>query len=208
MFALGTLTVVVNTIIILTANLLLPIYLQDGMDYTALVAGLILLPGGILNGIMSPITGRLFDRFGPRWLVISGFFIAFVVLWIFSNVESSTSVEVIITQYMCLMLGTSMVMMPVQTNGLNQLDTELYPHGSAIINTMQQVAGAIGTATAATMMTMGQQNYLSGITDPTTPENIVVSLTSGVQNAFIFAMVVSIIGLVLAFFIKRVKVED
>ncbi|GIN71676.1 hypothetical protein J14TS2_21510 [Bacillus sp. J14TS2] len=208
MFALGTLTVVVNTIIILTANLLLPIYLQDGMGYTALVAGLILLPGGILNGIMSPITGRLFDRFGPRWLVISGFFIAFVVLWIFSNVESSTSVEVIITQYMCLMLGTSMVMMPVQTNGLNQLDTELYPHGSAIINTMQQVAGAIGTATAATMMTMGQQNYLSGITDPTKPENIVVSLTSGVQNAFIFAMVVSIIGLVLAFFIKRVKVED
>lgn len=208
MFALGTLTVVINMIIILTANLLLPIYLQDGMGYTALVAGLILLPGGILNGIMSPITGRLFDRFGPRWLVISGFFIAFVVLWIFSNVESSTSIEVIITQYMCLMLGTSMVMMPVQTNGLNQLDTELYPHGSAIINTMQQVAGAIGTATAATMMTMGQQNYLSGITDPTTPENIVVSLTSGVQNAFIFAMVVSIIGLVLAFFIKRVKVED
>lgn len=88
------------------------------------------------------------------------------------------------------------------------MDTELYPHGSAIINTMQQVAGAIGTATAATMMTMGQQNYLSGITDPTKPENIVISLTSGVQNAFIFAMVVSIIGLVLAFFIKRVKVED
>jgi DHA2 family lincomycin resistance protein-like MFS transporter len=56
MFALGTLSVVVNMIIILTANLLLPIYLQDGMGYTALMAGLILLPGGILNGIMSPMT--------------------------------------------------------------------------------------------------------------------------------------------------------
>jgi len=208
MFALGTLTVIATMIIILTANLLLPIYLQDGMGFTALMAGLILLPGGILNGIMSPINGRLFDRFGPRWLVIPGFFIAFVVLWIFSNVDSGSSIEVIITLYMCLMLGTSMIMMPAQTNGLNQLNTELYPHGSAIINTLQQVAGAIGTAIATTMMTIGQQNYLSGITNPTSPENIVASFTPGVQNAFIFAMVVSLIGLVLAFFIKRVKVED
>lgn len=112
MFALGTLTVIATMIIILTANLLLPIYLQDGMGFTALMAGLILLPGGILNGIMSPINGRLFDRFGPRWLVIPGFFIASVVLWIFSNVDSGTSIEVIITLYMCLMLGTSMIMMP------------------------------------------------------------------------------------------------
>lgn len=208
MFVLGTLTVIATMIIILTVNLLLPIYLQDGMGFTALIAGLILLPGGILNGIMSPINGQLFDRFGPRWLVIPGFFIAFVVLWIFSNVDLNTSIEVIITLYMCLMLGTSMVMMPAQTNGLNQLNAELYPHGSAIINTMQQVAGAIGTATASTMMTIGQQNYLSGITNPTSPENIVASFTPGVQNAFIFAMAVSLIGLVLAIFIKRVKVED
>ncbi len=143
MFALGTSMVVVNMVIILTANLLLPIYLQDGMAFTALFAGLILLPGGILNGIMSPINGRLFDRFGPKWLVLLGFIIASTALWVFSNIEVGTSVEMIIGVYMCLMLGTSMVMMPAQTNGLNQLDTELYPHGSAIINTMQQVAGAL-----------------------------------------------------------------
>lgn len=208
MFALGALMVVVNMIIILTANLLLPIYLQDGMAFTALIAGLILLPGGILNGIMAPINGRLFDRFGPKWLVIPGFIIAFVALWFFSTIESGTSVKVIIGLYMCLMLGTSMVMMPAQTNGLNQLDADLYPHGSAIINTMQQVAGALGTATAATMMTVGQQSYLANVAAPANAGNIAASLTAGVQNAFIFAMVVAAIGLVLAFFIKRVKVRD
>lgn len=208
MFALGTLMVVINMIIILTANLLLPIYLQDGMFFTALFAGLILLPGGILNGIMSPINGRLFDRFGPKWLVLSGFIIASLALWAFTNLESTTSVGVIIGVYMCLMLGTSMVMMPAQTNGLNQLNAELYPDGSAIINTMQQVAGALGTATAATMMTIGQQNHLSTVDDPTKLENITVSLTAGVQNAFTFAMCVAIIGFVLALFIKRVKIEE
>src|SRR5699024_2125048 len=133
MFSLGTLMVVVNMIIILTANLLLPIHLQDGMAFTAMIAGLILLPGGILNGVMAPINGWLFDRFGPRWLVLPGLAIAAVVLWFFSNIEADTSTGVIIGLYMCLMFGTSMVMMPAQTNGLNQLNEELYPHGSAII---------------------------------------------------------------------------
>nr|WP_152658223.1 MDR family MFS transporter [Oceanobacillus sp. CFH 90083] len=208
MFALGTVMVGINMIIILTANLLLPIYLQDGMAFTALLAGLILLPGGILNGIMSPINGRLFDRFGPKWLVLLGFIISLIALWAFSKIQSGTSVEIIIGVYMCLMVGTSMVMMPAQTNGLNQLEAELYPHGSAIVNTIQQVSGALGTAGAATMMTLGQQNYLSAVDNPAKLENITASLTAGVQNAFIFAMFAAIIGFVLALFIKRVQVEE
>ncbi len=57
------------------------------------------------------------------------------------------------------------------------------------------------------MMTVGQQNYLSTVDEPTQLDNITASLTAGVQNAFIFAMFVAIVGFVLALFLKRVKVE-
>ena len=53
----------------------------------------------------------------------------------------------------CAYLGISMVMMRISTNGLNQLPLHLYPHGTAMNNTLNQVAGAIGTALLVTIMT-------------------------------------------------------
>lgn len=208
MFTLGTLMVVFNMMLILTVMLLLPIYLQDGLAHSAFTAGLILLPGGILNGVMAPVNGRLLDTYGPKWLVIPGLAVAALSLWFFSNMTTSTPIVIIIGLHMCLMLGTSMVMMPAQTNGLNQLPPELYPDGSAIINTMQQAAGAIGTAVAATILTVGQHHYLGDVTDPSDPVQITASLTAGAQNAFVFAMAVSLIGLIIAFYIKRVDVNE
>ena len=105
------------------------------------------------------------------------------------------------------MIGVAMVMMPAQTNGLNQLPPELYPHGTAIMNTLQQVGGAIGTAIAISLLTTGSSNYLSNgadLTDPLTPLH---AFTAGVQKSFSFAIIVAVIGLVLSFFIKRVKVD-
>ncbi|KWX87642.1 hypothetical protein AMQ83_11860 [Paenibacillus riograndensis] len=100
-----------------------------------------------------------------------------------------------------------MIFMPAQTNGINQLPMELYPDGTAIMNTLQQVAGAIGTALAVSIMTAGTKNYMKTVADPTDPANILPAFTEGVQNAFIFGMGVAIIGLILAFFIKRVIVN-
>lgn len=167
-----------------------------------------MLPGGILNGFMSPVTGRLFDKYGPKWLVIPGFVIVTAVLWFFSNVTTASTAAVIIVLHTCLMIGISMIMMPAQTNGLNQLPPKFYPDGTAIMNTLQQMAGAIGTAVAVSIMAAGQQDYMSGVKNPADPSLIPKALTAGVQHAFIFAMIVAILGLVCAFFIKRVKVDQ
>jgi MFS transporter, DHA2 family, lincomycin resistance protein len=101
-----------------------------------------------------------------------------------------------------------MVMMPAQTNGLNQLPPELYPHGTAIMNTLQQVGGAIGTAIAISLLASGSAEYIdSAATDLTNPLSPLLAYTAGVQKSFSFAIIVAIIGLVLSFFIKRVKVD-
>ncbi|MEC0242433.1 DHA2 family efflux MFS transporter permease subunit [Paenibacillus dokdonensis] len=203
MFTLGVLMVFISMMIILSSMLVLPMFLQRGFGKTAFYAGLIMLPGGIINGIMSPIMGRLFDKYGPRWLVFPGFLVAAVMLWFFASVTPTSAVFLVIVLHTCLMIGISMIMMPAQTNGLNQLPRQYYPDGTAIMNTLQQVAGAIGTAVAVSIMTAGQTRYMSHAANP----NMLDALTTGVQDAFMFGMIVALIGFVSALFIKRVHVK-
>lgn len=204
MFTLGTLMVFICMMIILSSMLVLPMYLQMGFGKTAFYAGLIMLPGGIINGIMSPIMGRLFDKYGPKWLVFPGFLIAAAMLWFFSGITPTSAIILVIVLHTCLMIGISMIMMPAQTNGLNQLPKQYYPDGTAIMNTLQQVAGAIGTALAVSIMTAGQTHYMNNHAEN---PNMLDALTAGVQGAFLFGMIVALIGFVTALFIKRVKIK-
>ncbi|USK59458.1 DHA2 family efflux MFS transporter permease subunit [Peribacillus asahii] len=208
MFTLGVILLFIGMMTILSSMIMLPLYLQGGLALSAFAAGLVLLPGGILNGFMSPVMGRLFDKYGPRWLVIPGMVIVTIVLWLFSSVSMDTAITFVVALHIFLMIGVSMIMMPAQTNGLNQLPPQFYPDGTAIMNTLQQVAGAIGTAVAITIMSAGQKSYMSNVTNPNDPLNAVNSLNAGIQNAFVFALIVSVIGLICALFIKRVNVEQ
>src|SRR5690606_35887913 len=100
----------------------------------------------------SPITGKLFDRFGPRILALIGLTVTAISTYMLAHLQIDTSYVHIIWIYSLRLFGMSMVMMPIMTNGLNQLPTRLNPHGTAINNTAQQVAGSIGTAVLVTIM--------------------------------------------------------
>ena len=115
-------------------------------------AGLLLLPGALLMSIMSPLTGKLFDKFGGRILAIIGLSIMVVTTYFLSQLQLDTTYNHLLILYSVRSVGISMVMMPVSTNGLNQLPRRLYPHGTAMNNTLNQVAGAIGTALLVTIM--------------------------------------------------------
>lgn len=207
MFVFGLILVVVVMMVLLSSMILLPLYLQNVLALSAFTAGLLLLPGGIMNGFLSPIMGGLFDKFGPKWLVIPGFVLVIVALFGFYTIDLETSKGLIIGLLIVLMMGVSMIMMPAQTNGLNELPKELYPDGTAIMNTLQQVAGAIGTAIAISLLSSGTKDYMANPEDITNPLNPLIAFTEGVHKSFAFAIVLSVIGLILAFFIKRVKVE-
>lgn len=207
MFVVGLLMVFICMMIILSSMLVLPLYLQKGLALSAFSAGLVMLPGGILNGIMSPLMGALFDKYGPRWLVIPGLTLVGVVLWFLTGVTTASTLSLIIVLHSCLMLGISMIMMPAQTNGLNQLPQRLYPDGTAIMNTLQQVAGAIGTAVAVSILSKGTDAYLSTSADPANPSELAKAMTFGSQDAFMFGVIVTVVGLIVAFFLKRVRVD-
>ena len=112
---------------------------------------------------MSPLTGKLFDKYGGRILAIIGLAIMVVTTYGFSRLQLDTTYSHLLMLYSVRMVGISMVMMPVSTNGLNQLPRYLYPHGTAMNNTLNQVAGAIGTALLITIMSNRTKTYSTEI---------------------------------------------
>ncbi|MET3937698.1 DHA2 family lincomycin resistance protein-like MFS transporter [Paenibacillus sp. PvP094] len=207
MFAIGSLLVGLCFMVILSSMLVLPMYLQTALAFSTLSAGLILLPASALNGILAPFMGKLFDKYGPKWIVLPGLVLVSIALWMFSTVSLSSTVTFIIAVHILMMIGVSMIMMPAQTNGLNQLPPQLYPHGTAIMNTFQQVFGAIGTAVAVSVMSNGSEKFMKNAENPSDISLIPAAMTAGVHNAFIFGMIIALIGLVLSFFLKRVTIN-
>ncbi|QNR20744.1 multidrug efflux MFS transporter [Exiguobacterium sp. Helios] len=207
MYVLGLLLVMMSMLIIMSSMIILPMFLQTGAGLSVFIAGLMLLPGSALNGLLSPFIGRLFDKFGPKWLVIPGLLLVTTMLWFFTTLTIASSVIFIVALHVGLMVGIAMIWMPSQTNGLNQLPPELYAHGTAIMNTLQQVIGAVGTAVAVSILTGGMDNYLHSSSEPTHPVEIANAMVSGLHNVFIFATVVALVGLLLGFFIRRVVIR-
>jgi len=207
MYVVGLLLVMMSMLIIMSSMIILPMFLQTGAGLSVFIAGLMLLPGSALNGLLSPFIGRLFDKFGPKWLVIPGLILVTTILWFFTTLTTASSVAFIVALHVGLMVGIAMIWMPSQTNGLNQLPPELYPHGTAVMNTLQQVIGAVGTAVAVSILTGGMDNYLHSSSAPTQPAEISNAMASGLQNVFLFTVVIAMVGLVLGFFIRRVVVR-
>ncbi|WP_141502973.1 MDR family MFS transporter [Paenibacillus luteus] len=201
-------SVIISAIVnmaLFASMMLVPIFLQNAFGYTSLKAGLVMLPGGIIMGIMSPVTGRLFDKFGAKWLVLIGLTLMASTLLGFAFMTVSTAYSMVTTLNALFMLGISMLMMPVMTNGLNELPKSLYPHGTAISGTLQQVGGAIGMALLVTVMTTSSNNFLVKNTGTMTILNLeVFAMTEGMKHAFLLAFALVIIALFLAvMFLKR-----
>jgi EmrB/QacA subfamily drug resistance transporter len=196
-FTLATILGMIVFVSMIGGAIILPLFMQNMLGFTAFESGLMLLPGALIVGVMNPITGRLFDEFGARWLAIIGLSILVVTTFMFTNLTEQTTFNYLTVVNSFRMLGVAMVMMPVTTTGLNQLPNDLIPHGTAMNNTMRQVAGAVGTALLVTVMTTRAL-----------PDQGINGLIHGVNVSFILLGIAAIIGLVLSLFIKSKRTES
>ncbi|MBO2945591.1 DHA2 family efflux MFS transporter permease subunit [Paenibacillus sp. F411] len=219
MFALSSVISIMMNMAMFSAMLLMPIYLQTIRGISPLDSGLLLLPGAIVMGIMSPITGKLFDKFGAKLLVFTGLAISVVTSYMFSQLTLSTAYSTLIVIYTLRMFGMSMVMMPIMTNGLNQLPMRYTPHGTAMNSTLSQVSGAIGTSLLVTIMTTRTKSYVESMVSeaaaglPAQPtgeqlQQLAAEVTPqatvhGINDSFMVSVVLLLAALLLSLFIKR-----
>ena len=200
MFALGTILMFFNMFMILSVAILIPLYLKSVLGFAALAAGLLMLPGNALNIVMSPIIGSSFDRVGAKIYTRIGYVLITISAALFVIVISATTpVWQIVVLLMVFFLGISMTIMPAQTNAMNQLPPKMYADGSAAMNTLTQVAGALGTAIAITMFTLGQTKYI----EKNGAEAPLDFLAYGIHYAFIIVLIIAVLGLIGSFFIKN-----
>ncbi|MFE8697177.1 DHA2 family efflux MFS transporter permease subunit [Cytobacillus sp. FJAT-53684] len=221
MFALSSSITMVVNMAMFAGMLLIPIYVQTIRGISPMDAGLMMLPGALLMAVMSPITGKLFDKFGGRILAVTGLIIMTVTTYYFSQLTEETTYTYLVILNSVRMFGMSMVMMPVSTNGLNQLPTRFYPHGTAMNNTLNQVAGAIGTALLVTVMSTRTETHATSLAadamkhatgQPTEAaiaemqqQIAMKAMLEGINDAFLVATFIAAVAVILALFIKRAK---
>ncbi|MFC6040706.1 MDR family MFS transporter [Paenisporosarcina macmurdoensis] len=205
MFALSSAISIVVSISMFSAMILMPIYVQTIKGISPVDSGLLMLPGALVMGFMSPVTGRLFDKYGAKVLAITGMSIVLISTYFFSDLSIETTYLQIMAIYTIRMLGISMVMMPVMTNGLNTLPMKAYPHGTAMNNTLQQVSGAIGSALLITVMnTRTTETAKDLAVSGADPASIVKnSMMEGINYTFFISTFIAAVALLLTFFIKK-----
>lgn len=186
-FSLTTVISMIINMAMMGAMILLPIYLQNIRGYTALQSGLLMLPGAIVMGIMSPISGKLFDKIGARPLAIVGLIITVLTTWQFTKLDMSTSYGHILVLYVLRMFGMSFLMMTVMTEGLNQLPRHLAAHGTAASNTARTVAGSIGTAFLVTIMSTRQSLHYGEYQSVVTSTSPFIAKTMGQMGHYLAA---------------------
>lgn len=204
MFTIGTILIIIMHMVNFATMLILPMFLEGALGLTAFVAGLIMLPGGFINGIVSPISGHLYDKFGAKVLILPGFIISAIVFCAFSfTISLKITIPLIIALHCLSLFAVGIINTPTQTNSLNQLSLESAPHGTAIMNTLQQIAGAFGTSLFVAIMSSNQKSYLMSVANPNDSQSQALSLVFGVHNVFIIQVFILLVAVVLSLFLKR-----
>lgn len=200
---LYTLSVILTAVAFMSmvgVEMVLPMYIQTIRGESAFNSGLILLPGAVMMGIMSPITGRIFDRLGAKRLSTTGLYLLLLGTLPLIAVSEDTPIVIITVLYAIRMFGITMVTMPVTTAGMNALPPELIAHGTAVNNTVRQIAASIGTAilvsvlsvvTKANMPGAGSSaaHYAAGVRSAT---------VTGYRAAFVVSLLFAVVGFALA----------
>ena len=203
-FCFSTITSMIVMMSMVGPALLIPLYVQNALALSALLSGLVIMPGAIINGLMSVFTGSFYDKYGPRPLIISGFTILTVCTFLLCFLKADTSYMYLIIIYAIRMFAVSLLMMPINTAGINALENKNISHGTAIMNFGRVMAGSLGTALMVTFMSMGSKWLGSTIATSGSKEMIQrQTVAAGVDVSFALVTLFVVVAFSFALFIKE-----
>jgi DHA2 family lincomycin resistance protein-like MFS transporter len=175
----------------------IPLYMQNVLQVSAFETGLVVLPGALVMGFTGPLIGRIYDRRGTRVLLVPGAIIASALLWTFTTFDQATPVWMVAIAQTALSLGLAMSFTPLFTASLASLERRFYSYGSAVVGTVQQVAGAAGIALLIAVYSAVSGDAAAG------GASEVAANAAGAHAAFLIAAIVSVPLIVGAFFIRK-----
>lgn len=195
-YTFGMVLMIASNMAMFGTFIVLPIYIQQVLGFDAQVAGLVMLPSGVLMGVLGIFVGRLFDAVGARPLLIPGSIIGASGMWGMTTLDATSALWSVILWNILMAVGIGMLMGPIMTSALSSLPGPLYQHGSAIFSTLQQVAAAGGTALYITVMSVAAVVGAGRGEEPLTAQ------MTGMHNALIWGALLMLIPVVGSFFFK------
>ena len=197
-FSVSVLVILLGFATMLGTVVALPLYMTGALGMSTFDVGLTMLPGAAASGLLGPLVGALYDRVGPRPIVVPGAALMALVCWLeVVLLDAEATQGHVVALNIPLGIGMAMVMTPLMALSLGALPRELYGHGSAILNTLQQLAGALGTAVFIALLTLG------AVVASESGASEQLAQASGASWAFAFGGIMTTAAIVLACTLKR-----
>ncbi|WP_190264622.1 DHA2 family efflux MFS transporter permease subunit [Glutamicibacter nicotianae] len=196
-FAIAMIMIAFGTL--LGSLMIVPILLESGKGIDSLQIGIMLLPGGLAQAIASPIFGRIYDKRGPRPVMIPGAVFLATGQWMYTTVTVQTELRMFMLCHIVFSIGLALLMTGLMSSAMASVDPRLFGHGSAIFNTAQQLGGAIGTTIFVTVMSLLSEVQMNAGSE------LAEALFSGAHISFIVGAVLATLGIIFAFMIKGEK---
>jgi MFS transporter, DHA2 family, multidrug resistance protein len=160
-FAVATAAMFVISIAFYGIMVLSPLFTQILMGYTAMLAGMVLAPGGLATLVTMPIAGALLNRFDPRWIIVIGCGLNAYAMYLMATLTLEASYWQIMMPRFIQGLGIGFTFVPMSTVALSAVPMREVGHASGLFNFIRTVGGGIGIAAVATMLERGSQVHQS-----------------------------------------------
>lgn len=196
-YTLSLITIAIAMVALLGTSILIPIYTQSVLGLDTLQTGMMLLPGGLIMGVLGPVVGRLYDKVGPRPLLVPGVVAVTAVMWALTTVSQHTAIWQVIAGHVVLSIGLAFTFTPLFTTALSSVPPRFYSHASAILSSVQQVAGAAGIALFVAVMS------LRSAAEAASGEAPLDALAAGIRAGFLCGAIVSMGMVVSAWFVRK-----
>jgi len=142
----------VATVALFGAEFLMPVYLQAFRGHTALDTGVILLAVAATSAIATPTAGRLFDKIGPRMIMVTGFVILCINTWQLAQIQAATPISYIVFLLALRGLAVGLTLQTSFVTALSSIKLDVLPRGSSLLNSTRFVVQAVSVAALATVL--------------------------------------------------------
>lgn len=210
-FTVTTIAISLSMMAMMGVEMMLPLYLQNVHSLSALDSGLVLLPGALMMGLVSPLAGQVYDKVGARRMALVGFSILGISTVPFVFLTESTPDHFITLLYAVRMAGIGMIMMPLTASAMSALPPHEAAHGTAANNTVRQIASAIVVA----LLSSVTQNVISSNTpakrlltqNPLAyAEKMIEASLSGFHVSFAIGASFALVGLIVSLWLHQGKI--
>jgi DHA2 family multidrug resistance protein len=161
-FGIANIILVIFSLGMFGSTFLLPIYLQNSLGYTALQAGSVFLPVGIIQGTIAPISGRISDKMNPKLPLLVGVIIFAYSFYLNSNLSWLSELKFIMVSLYLRGLAMGLMFTALTTVSLSEIPRDKMAQASGITNSIRQLGGSLGVALLATLLTT-RVNYHSQV---------------------------------------------